>query len=195
MSIYLTYQNNTSLSNSQNTITALQTNQTKLQGNITDLWANLALLQNYSNELMKNQTDLQQKIFDIQNPTPSVTIQSVEPILIGPPPSSQMTVSPTGVSFEFNGTLFLNLTVFVSTQHAGALAIPHTSVSLNPTYNESQIWIGFSTSGISATDYFAPINVETQILSISISCQSFYRFTNSHILNYPSFDIGYVGFH
>lgn len=200
-SAYVLYQDNIRQSDFESTIARLLANQTILQGNISQFFDNLNMLQSKNNDLLANQTDLQKQIFDLQNkifslqnPTPNVTILSVEPILIGPPSSSQISVTPTGVSFEFNGTIFLNLRVFISTQHAGALTIPHNSLSLTPTYNVSQIWVGFSTSGISSEDYFEPIDVQTQVLAINISCQTFYRFTDSHILNYPSFDIGYVGF-
>jgi hypothetical protein len=144
--------------------------------------------------LLANITLLQKETLSLQNPTATLTIFPVDPILIGPPPSSQIAVTPNGATFEYNGTIFLIIKVFVSTPHQGALTIPHGSLSLNPTYNASQIWIGFSTSGISSSDYFEPINVASQELSINMSCRSFYRFTNSEILKYQSFDIGYVDF-
>lgn len=177
-------------------MTELQTNNTKLMNEQT-------LLQAINTELMYNQTmaqekiaSLQQMIFEIQNPTPTITIQSIQPILIGPPPSSQISVSPNGVvSFEYNGTLFLNMTVFVSTEHGGELTIPRSSWLLTPTYNMSEIWIGFSYSGISGEDYLQPITVQTtKLLSINISLRIFYKFMNSHILGYSYYPIGHVSF-
>lgn len=165
-------------------------NITNLQGNITNN------IQDAIKQLLDNQTMLQHKIFEIQNPTPTITIQSIQPILIGPPPSSQISVSPNSVvSFEYNGTLFLNMTVFVSTEHGGKLTIPRSSWSLTPTYNSSEIWIGFLCSGISGEDYLQPITVQTtKLLSIDVSLRAFYKFTDSHILEYSSYPIGYVGF-
>jgi hypothetical protein len=177
-------------------IKQLLDNQTMLQGNITQLLYNQTMAQEKIAQLTENQTNLQQMIFKIQNPTPTITVQSMQPILIGPPPSSQISVSPNGVvSFEYNGTLYLNMTVFVSTEHGGMLAIPRNSWSLTSTYNASEIWIGFSYSGISGEDYLQPITVQTtKLLSINISLRIFYEFTNSHILEYSYYPIGYVSF-
>jgi len=167
-------------------------NQTSLQATNNELMENQTLLQGKIAQLTENQTNLQQIIFEIQNPTPTITVQS---ILIGPPPSSQISVSPNGaVSFQNNATLFLNLTVFVSTEHSGELTIPKGPL---PTFgfNASEIWIGFSFSGVSTMGYFQPIHSgTTETLSISMPFTMYYEFTNSYILGYPSYGFGYIGF-
>jgi hypothetical protein len=165
----------------------------KLETTNSQLFNNQTVLQATVTALTKNQTDLQQKIFAIENYNPTIRAESVSPILIGPPSSSQITVFPDGaVSFQFSGTLQLNLTVLVSTAHSGELII--TSLYFYG-YNTSQIQVGFSISGVSAKDYIHPFTAgSAEILSVSIPFTTFYKFTESHILEYKNYDIGYVGF-
>src|SRR4030042_5805018 len=160
--------------------TGLLSNQTLLQANITDL--------------TQNQTMLQHRIFELENYEPTVRAQSIQTILIGPtPPIDQF---PSGVvSFQFNGALHLNLTVLVSTAHSGELIIASSSMHFYG-YNTSELQISFSgLSGISAEDYVHPFTAgSADIVLIDIPFTTFYRFTESHILEYEHYDIGYIGF-
>jgi hypothetical protein len=171
---------NEKLLNLENINTQLSTNQTHLQANIT--------------ELTENQTMLQHRIFELENYEPTVRAQLIQSILIGPTPP--IDVFPSGVvSFQYNGTLHLNLAVLVSTAHSGELIITASSMYFFG-YNTSELQIGFSgLSGISAEDYVHPFTAgSADIISAVIPFRTFYRFTESHILGYEHYDIGYIGF-
>jgi hypothetical protein len=160
--------------------TQLSSIQTLLQANITDL--------------TENQTILQHRIFELENYEPTVRTQSIQPILIGPTPP--IDVFPSGVvSFQYNGTLHLNLTVLVSTAHSGELIIAASSIYFYG-YNASELQISFSgLSGISAENYVQTFTAgSTDIISINVPFRTFYRFTESHILEYEHYDIGYIDF-
>ncbi|MCJ7768349.1 hypothetical protein MUP79_08165 [Candidatus Bathyarchaeota archaeon] len=166
--------------NLENINTRLSANQTLLQVNIT--------------ELTENQTKLQYRILELENYEPTVRAQLIQSILIGPTPP--IDVFPSGiVSFQYNGTLHLNLTVLVSTAHSGELIIAASSMHFYG-YNTSELQISFSgLSGISAEDYVRPFTAgSADIIPIVIPFRTFYRFTESHILEYEHYDIGYIGF-
>jgi hypothetical protein len=194
--------NNGTISNLQNTNNELLSKQTSAQETIAKLLDNQTTFQATIKQLLDNLTKAQEKIAElnenltkIQNPTPTITIESVQPILIGPPPSSQITKFPNGlVSFQYNASLFLNMTILISTVHGGELTIPKGALLLYG-YNMSEIWIGFSYSGISTMGYTEAFNpFTTAIFSFSVPLNMYYEFTNSHILQYSRYDLGYIGF-
>jgi hypothetical protein len=143
--------------------------------------------------LQANQNTLQTQIFNITNPSPNATILSVETISIGPPPSSEISVSTVGASFQFDGNLSLNFTVLLFTAHQGELTIPANSLTFVPTYNTSNYRIGFHFVGITFPRYLVA-NVTMQLLPISLQFEMNYVFTDSNILRYPVFPFGYITF-
>lgn len=160
-------------------IEELEVIKTELEKNQTRLTEKIA-------ELTENQSLLEQQIFEIQNYQPTINMQSIQTIEIGPTPP--ITVLEGGrVSFEYEGMLYLNLTVLVSTAHSGKLTIIGDSLSLLD-YNMSEIQVGFSYSGITANDYPAPPfrAGDAEIISINMPFEIYYKFSESHILEYET---------
>lgn len=198
----ITLCNSSTITSLQRTNNELASKQASAQQNITQLLDEQNVLQATISQLLGNLTKAQEKIAQlsenqtkIQNPTPTITIELVQTIFIGPPPSSQISVFPDGViSFQYNASLLLNLTVLVSTVHGANLTIPKGALPFFG-YNVSNIWIGFSYSGVSAMGYIHAFNpFTTELLSISMPFHMYYEFTNSHILQETQYDLGYIGF-
>lgn len=157
----------------------------------------LLVIQNTQNanitELTRKQTELESEIYNLTNYEPTISIQAIQPIKIGP--TYPITKLADGrVSFEYSGILYLNLTVLVATAHSSILTIIGDSLQLH-SYNSSQYQIGFFCSGITANNYTHPFTAgSAEILQISMPFTIYYGFSESHILEYVTSGIASLYF-